>query len=82
MLLYVNNGYANAHKFYVMRTLTFFLIRFADNVRCELRFYKQILLKEKLLLGKESGNINPITEWSGPEDSMRLSLPDFKTIGT
>jgi hypothetical protein len=37
-------------------TLTVFLIRDADNVRGEFRFYKQILLKEKLLLGKESDN--------------------------
>jgi hypothetical protein len=25
---------------------------------------------------------NPLQAWTGPEDSRKLKLPDFKTIGT
>jgi hypothetical protein len=25
---------------------------------------------------------NPLQTWTGPEDSRRIRLPDFKTIGT
>jgi hypothetical protein len=28
------------------------------------------------------GKAIPLHSWTGPEDSMRLRLPDFKTIGT
>jgi len=28
------------------------------------------------------GKAIPLQAWTGPEDSMRLRLPDFKTIGT
>jgi hypothetical protein len=32
--------------------------------------------------GKGKGKIIPLQAWTGPEGSRRLSLPDFKTIGT
>jgi hypothetical protein len=28
------------------------------------------------------GKAIPLQAWTGPEDSRRLRLPDFKTIGT
>jgi hypothetical protein len=28
------------------------------------------------------GKAIPLQTWTGPEDSWRLRLPDFKTIGT
>jgi hypothetical protein len=28
------------------------------------------------------GKAIPLQAWAGPEDSRRLRLPDFKTIGT
>jgi len=35
-------------------------------------------LKEFAMKDKEI----PVKDWTGPEDSRRLRLPDFKTIGT
>ena len=32
--------------------------------------------------GNGKGKANPSQAWAGPEVSSRLSLPDFKTIGT
>jgi hypothetical protein len=29
-----------------------------------------------------NGKAIPLQAWTGPEDSRRLRLPDFKTIGT
>jgi len=51
--LYVKNGYANAHQFWVMRTLLVFLIHVADNVRGELRFYKTNSVKRKIITWKK-----------------------------
>jgi hypothetical protein len=31
---------------------------------------------------RDKGKAIPIQAWTGPEDSRRLKLPDFKTIGT
>jgi hypothetical protein len=31
--------------------------------------------------GKGKGKAIPLQAWAGPEDSKRLKLPDFKTIG-
>jgi hypothetical protein len=31
---------------------------------------------------KGKGKAIPLQAWTGPEDSRRLRLPDFKTIGT
>jgi hypothetical protein len=31
---------------------------------------------------KGKGNAIPLQTWTGPEDSRRLKLPDFKTTGT
>jgi len=30
----------------------------------------------------KNGKAIPLQTWTGPEDSKRLRLPDFKTIGT
>jgi len=30
----------------------------------------------------KKGKAIPLQAWRGPEDSRRLGLPDFKTIGT
>jgi len=32
--------------------------------------------------GKGKGKAIPLQTWTGPEGCRRLSLPDFKTIGT
>jgi len=32
--------------------------------------------------GKGKGKSIPLQAWENPEDSRRLKLPDFKTIGT
>jgi len=32
--------------------------------------------------GKDKGKAIPLQVWTGPEDSRRLRLPDFMTIGT
>jgi hypothetical protein len=32
--------------------------------------------------GKGKGKAIPLQAWTGPEGSRRLSLPDFKTLGT
>jgi hypothetical protein len=32
--------------------------------------------------GKGEGKAIPLQDWTGPESSRRLMLPDFKTIGT
>jgi len=34
------------------------------------------------LLRKHRGKAIPIQAWTGPQGSIRLRLPDFKTIGT
>jgi len=34
------------------------------------------------LVGLLKGKAIPLQAWTGPEDSRRLRLPDFKTIGT
>jgi len=31
---------------------------------------------------KYKSKSNPVQAWTGPEGSRKLSLPDFKTIGT
>jgi hypothetical protein len=31
---------------------------------------------------KVKGKAIPLQTWTGPEDSRRLRLPDFKTVGT
>jgi hypothetical protein len=31
---------------------------------------------------KGKGKAIPLQAWTGPEDSRRLRLPDFKTVGT
>jgi len=31
---------------------------------------------------KKEGKAIPLKAWTGPEDSRRFRLPDFKTIGT
>ena len=36
----------------------------------------------KLRTAKVKGKAIPLQAWTGPEDSRRLRLPDFKTIGT
>jgi hypothetical protein len=33
-------------------------------------------------MGKGKGKTIKLQAWTGPEDSRRLRLPDFKTIGT
>jgi len=33
-------------------------------------------------VGKGKGKAVPLQAWTGPEDSRRVRLPDFKTIGT
>jgi len=33
-------------------------------------------------IGKSKGKALPLQAWTGPEDSRRLRLPDFKTIST
>jgi len=38
-----------------------------------------IIVKVKV---KGKGKAIPLQAWTGPEDSTRLMLPDFKTIGT
>jgi len=35
-----------------------------------------------LLNGEGKGKAVPLQAWRGPEDSIRLRLPDFKTVGT
>jgi hypothetical protein len=37
-----------------------------------------VLNFSSVFLGKEI----PLQAWTGPEDSRRLRVPDFKTIGT
>jgi len=32
--------------------------------------------------GKGKGKAIPLQAWTGPEDTSRMRLPDFKTIGT
>ena len=39
-------------------------------------------MKNSLFLGKGKGKANPVQAWTGPDVSRRLSLPDFKTVGT
>jgi len=40
-------------------------------------------LKVKCLYAvKGKRQSNPVTGWTGPEDSKSLRFPDFKTIGT
>jgi hypothetical protein len=34
------------------------------------------------LRSKAKGKAIPLQPWTGPEDSRRLRLPDFKTVGT
>jgi len=33
-------------------------------------------------IGKNKGKAIPLQAWTGPYDSRRLRLPDFKKIGT
>jgi hypothetical protein len=44
-----------------------------------------VLLENKyllhILLSKCTGKAIPLQAWTGPEDSRRLRLPDFTTIG-
>jgi hypothetical protein len=35
-----------------------------------------------LPIKKDKGKAIPLQAWTGPEDSRRLRLPDFKTIST
>jgi len=39
-------------------------------------------LHEGKYKGKGKGKTIPLQAWTGPEDSRRVRLPDFKTIGT
>jgi len=34
------------------------------------------------VIGKGKGKAIPVQAWTGPESYRRLSLPDFKAIGT
>jgi len=44
--------------------------------------YRYLKLAHKLkTTPKEKGNAIPLQAWTGPEDSRRLRLPDFKIIG-
>jgi len=36
----------------------------------------------KQAVHKQYGKAIPLQAWRGPEDSSRLRLPDFKTVGT
>jgi hypothetical protein len=38
--------------------------------------------KHVILAQEIKGKAIPLQTWTGPEDSRRLRLPDFKTIGT
>jgi hypothetical protein len=38
--------------------------------------------KLKMVEGKAKCKAIPLQAWTGPEVSRRLTLPDFKTIGT
>jgi hypothetical protein len=40
------------------------------------------VIKNKGQRLKSKGKAIPVQVWAGPEDSRRLRLPDFKTIGT
>jgi len=40
------------------------------------------LTKPFLIMGKGKGKAIPLQTWTGPEDSRRLKLADFKTVGT
>ena len=42
----------------------------------------RIILKLRKAIGKGKGKAIPLQAWTGPEDSRRLRLSDFKTIGT
>jgi len=39
-------------------------------------------VKQKKTLKFIKGKAIPLQAWMGPEDSMRLRLSDFKTVGT
>jgi hypothetical protein len=42
-----------------------------------------IIFRELLNINNEGkGKAIPLQAWAGPEDSRRLRLPDFMTIGT
>jgi hypothetical protein len=42
-------------------------------------FIKKVVM---LIFYWYKGTAIPLKAWTGPEDSRRLRLPDFKTIGT
>jgi hypothetical protein len=44
--------------------------------------YASILLDYIKKRSKGKGKAIPLQAWRSPEDSRRLRLPDFKTIGT
>jgi hypothetical protein len=45
-------------------------------------FILAVCLPHYDLEGKGKGKAIPLQAWTGPKDSRRLRLPDFKTIGT
>jgi hypothetical protein len=46
-------------------------------------FNNDIIKSKKFIIFILSkGKAIPLQAWTGPEDSKRLRLPDFKTIGT
>jgi hypothetical protein len=36
----------------------------------------------KVTIGKGKGKAIPLQAWTGPEDSRKMRLPDFNSIGT
>jgi hypothetical protein len=45
--------------------------------------FEEICHALNLFVGeKQKGKAIPLQAWTGPDGSMRLRLPDFKTIGT
>jgi hypothetical protein len=44
--------------------------------------YKQVAHFRTAFFRAIKGKVIPFQPWTGPEDSRRLRLPDFKTVGT
>ena len=51
-------------------------------VICYSNIVKSLYLLTSSFEGKGKGKAISLQAWTGPEDSRRLKLPDFKTIGT
>jgi len=56
-------------------------MRVLDRIFVLLRAVKKVDVKLQHTQIKQ-GKAVPLQAWTGPEDSRRLRLPDFKTIGT